>query len=464
MKHDCQETELLLSGYLNGELTQSDRQRVDLILEDCRQCKSYIFMILRNNLKKYNNNILIELGSYHGDTTKAAIGFGYKKVFTCELQPHLYEICKQNLKTEIANKLVDLRLSDSRDFLKDILPLIDEKATILLDAHIDEGNFHPSLTPLVDTYCPVLDELSLIHKYSKCDHTLIIDDYKLIKKGGWGSGITFDDVVDKIKVINPEYKIFIEDDNIVCLVDSNFTSATPPITDIGKYIYEKYLKNIQNGTYIECGAANGAFQSNTLLLDRTGNWKGILIEPNPHAYKELIKCRKNVFAANCALVSHDYKEEYIEGFFGANLWALSPKGVVTAGTPSQKEFEDMLSGQIKTNINYDKERFPDDKKLLEVPAKTLDAIFKDSSFTKADFFSLDVEGYEENVLRGWTPEKYPIEYLLIEAAGTEKNTQNIKTYMNKHDYNFLETIDPSSNLFFKKNPNQYLLDKKNNDH
>jgi len=410
-------------------------------------------MILRNNLKKYNNNILIELGSYHGDTTKAAIGFGYKKVFTCELQPHLYEICKQNLKTEIANKLVDLRLSDSRDFLKDILPLIDEKATILLDAHIDEGNFHPSLTPLVDTYCPVLDELSLIHKYSKCDHTLIIDDYKLIKKGGWGSGITFNDVVDKIKVINPEYKIFIEDDNIVCLVDSNFTSTsgTPPITDIGKYIYEKYLKNIQNGTYVECGAFNGLNQSNTLKLERTGKWKGILIEPNPHAYRKIIKNRTNAFAANCALVSHDYKDEYIEGFFNADFNKLDPAGCVTPNTPTQKEYEDMLSGQIKTNFKYDKERFPNDEKMIEVAAKTLDAIFEESGFTKADFFSLDVEGYEENVLRGWTPEKYPIEYLLIEAAGTEKNTQNIKTYMNKHDYNFLEIIDPSSNLFFKKN-------------
>ena len=38
MKHDCQETEPLISGYLDGELTQSDRQRVDLILEDCEQC------------------------------------------------------------------------------------------------------------------------------------------------------------------------------------------------------------------------------------------------------------------------------------------------------------------------------------------------------------------------------------------------------------------------------------------
>mgnify|MGYP000017570622 FL=1 len=38
MKHDCHETEPLISGYLDGELPQSDRQRVELILEDCEQC------------------------------------------------------------------------------------------------------------------------------------------------------------------------------------------------------------------------------------------------------------------------------------------------------------------------------------------------------------------------------------------------------------------------------------------
>jgi len=38
MKHNCQETEILLSGYLDGELTQSDKQKLDLVLEDCNQC------------------------------------------------------------------------------------------------------------------------------------------------------------------------------------------------------------------------------------------------------------------------------------------------------------------------------------------------------------------------------------------------------------------------------------------
>jgi anti-sigma factor RsiW len=38
MNHNCEDTEALLSGYLDGELTQADRQRVEVIMEDCQDC------------------------------------------------------------------------------------------------------------------------------------------------------------------------------------------------------------------------------------------------------------------------------------------------------------------------------------------------------------------------------------------------------------------------------------------
>jgi len=38
MNHNCEDTEALLSGYLDGELTQGDRQRVEVITEDCQDC------------------------------------------------------------------------------------------------------------------------------------------------------------------------------------------------------------------------------------------------------------------------------------------------------------------------------------------------------------------------------------------------------------------------------------------
>ena len=38
MDCQCQETEALLRDYVAGRLTQSDRQRVELIIEDWDQC------------------------------------------------------------------------------------------------------------------------------------------------------------------------------------------------------------------------------------------------------------------------------------------------------------------------------------------------------------------------------------------------------------------------------------------
>ncbi len=36
---DCQQIDEMLSGYLDGELTQGDRQRIDLHLESCSKCR-----------------------------------------------------------------------------------------------------------------------------------------------------------------------------------------------------------------------------------------------------------------------------------------------------------------------------------------------------------------------------------------------------------------------------------------
>lgn len=42
IKHECGETEPILSGYLDGELTQGDRQRIELILDDCPTCQKNV--------------------------------------------------------------------------------------------------------------------------------------------------------------------------------------------------------------------------------------------------------------------------------------------------------------------------------------------------------------------------------------------------------------------------------------
>ena len=105
----------------------------------------------------------------------------------------------------------------------------------------------------------------------------------------------------------------------------------------------------------------------------------------------------------------------------------------------------MMSGQIKTNHNYNKERFPSDEKLLKVSAKTLDEIFTKSKLKSADFFSLDVEGYELEVLKGWSPDKYPITYVLIEVGNGGDDTLS---YLEQNNYVCID--DRDDNLLFKK--------------
>ena len=54
-------------------------------------------------------------------------------------------------------------------------------------------------------------------------------------------------------------------------------------------IDEKIFKNrIRNGFFIEAGAYDGEFLSNTLFFELKQRWTGLLIEPNPDAF-ELLK-------------------------------------------------------------------------------------------------------------------------------------------------------------------------------
>ena len=42
MNHKCEDTETLLSGYIDGELTQGDRQRVEVIMEDAKPAQKLL--------------------------------------------------------------------------------------------------------------------------------------------------------------------------------------------------------------------------------------------------------------------------------------------------------------------------------------------------------------------------------------------------------------------------------------
>jgi FkbM family methyltransferase len=78
-----------------------------------------------------------------------------------------------------------------------------------------------------------------------------------------------------------------------------------------------------------------------------------------------------------------------------------------------------------------------------VPTRTLDSILESLNVATVDFFSLDVEGYELEVLKGFSIEKYLPKVLLVEwhddiqkIIDVVDNTHKFIEKLSLHDYVF----------------------------
>lgn len=165
--------------------------------------------ILKNNLNKY----FIETGTFIGNGVRRAYEVGFENIYTIELQHRLLEQAKANLK-DIKNENINFYEGDSKEVLSKILSKIKDKSTIALDAHIDGGNYVKGVTPEIKK-CPLIEELVIIKNHFIKEHTIIVDDINILGNIGWGKNIILDTIIEKIKEINPDYKIYYSDDKKV---------------------------------------------------------------------------------------------------------------------------------------------------------------------------------------------------------------------------------------------------------
>jgi len=202
-----------------------------------------------------------------------------------------------------------------------------------------------------------------------------------------------------------------------------------------------YIKST-SGFYIEAGASNGVFQSNTLFLEYTLNWRGLLIEPNRKMYEALKDNRNNkphIFAPypreknifyNCALVGYDYEEEFVHGNFNEEDFENSLMAMVHENNPRFSEKDEELKH----------------KKIVKVPARKLSDILDENNISKVDLLSLDVEGYELNALNGIDFDRHAPSLICVECWGSksyrpvknklEDNGYILKAALTDHDFLF----------------------------
>ena len=159
------------------------------------------------------------------------------------------------------------------------------------------------------------------------------------------------------------------------------------------------LNNKHNGYFIDIGACDGVFFSNTWYLEKELDWTGICLEPAITPFLKLIKER------NCICL---------------NRAVYNKTGVVNF-----HEYEkDIWRGHIDT-VGY------------KIDCISPIDLFKEFNVPKIiDYISIDVEGLEYEILTGFPFKEYKSRLWSIEHNSDEKNEKRdkVRRFMAEHGY------------------------------
>ena len=182
-------------------------------------------------------------------------------------------------------------------------------------------------------------------------------------------------------------------------------------------ILQNIFKKQNNGLYIDVGCQHPIKNNNTYLLYKKG-WKGINVDLDKDNIKLFNSARPKDYNVNKALSS---EIKNVELFF---YHKKSPINTIDKKT---SEFQKAKVSSIK-----------------KIKTDTLNNIilntkYKDQSF---DLLSIDVEGHELEVLKGFdlnkfSPKVIVVEYLDLNISKLEIKNLNIKDILNTEIYKYL---------------------------
>jgi hypothetical protein len=122
---------------------------------------------IRQYAKDRHARILVETGTYRGDTLAAVKG-AFDELYSIELSQDLYRRALRRFRKE---PKIHLLYGDSASVLPELLRSLTSPAVFWLDAHFSSG---VTARGLLDT--PIWSELSAILSHDVMGHTVLIDD------------------------------------------------------------------------------------------------------------------------------------------------------------------------------------------------------------------------------------------------------------------------------------------------
>ena len=170
------------------------------------------------------------------------------------------------------------------------------------------------------------------------------------------------------------------------------------------------LKFKENGFYVEFGATNGIDLSNSYLLEKKFNWKGILAEPANCWQTDLLRNRNANIDNNC-------------------VWSESGLTLI---------FNEVENAELSTIKQYSEDDFHkksriSGKKYSVNTISLYDLLIKHRAPNIIDYLSIDTEGSEYEILKSFNFDTFKFKIITIEHNYTFKR-DDIYTLLTSKGY------------------------------
>jgi FkbM family methyltransferase len=169
-------------------------------------------------------------------------------------------------------------------------------------------------------------------------------------------------------------------------------------------LVRQFFGDLEAGFFVDVGASHPRDSSQSWHLEQAG-WRGILVEPIPELCEELRRDRPRSITVQAACGAPEQRGR-VE-FHVADGYTRSAL---------QRNAVSLTASFVRTDT---------------VDLKTLDDILAEARPPKIDFVSIDVEGFQLSVLRGFDLQKYRPALLLVEDHLYDLKTHR---YLARHGY------------------------------
>ncbi|KAK3871745.1 hypothetical protein Pcinc_023122 [Petrolisthes cinctipes] len=235
------------------------------------------------------------------------------------------------------------------------------------------------------------------------------------------------------------------------------------VMDIAYLALQKLLKevfaDVKSGFFVEAGAVDGEFLSNTLFLERKLGWTGLLVEADGDMYSHLLRRHRKAWSCHCCLSPHSYPHREIlikysglgKSHPGMSMFA---RGHGVLASHEKVSPVKLTGGKIDGGA----------VQLFEsVQCFPLASLLLALNTTYINFVSLDVEGPEESILHSFPWSRITVDVWLVEhispaSYGHHKEQSPSQKRTKKQDYFIPNKVSLSANVDKQINNKSHISD------